>query len=197
VRSGQEHGGCRGWVQKLGCWVVTRQGLFGPFMGLTTRCARADLRSSKFVPDEFVFGPSVGVTTRCARADLRSSKFVPDEFVDPGWALPQQSPPPEKQTPPVGASVFLAERVGFEPTVGFHLRLISSQVHSTTLPPLRNRGLAVPSRQVYAARHGETSPRGLHRARWLPVRLPSSWQGAARCRPRYPGSGTAIRCLAP
>ena len=32
---------------------------------------------------------------------------------------------------------FLAERVGFEPTVGLHLRLISSQVHSTTLPPLR------------------------------------------------------------
>ena len=31
----------------------------------------------------------------------------------------------------------LAERVGFEPTVGSHLRLISSQVHSTTLPPLR------------------------------------------------------------
>ncbi len=31
----------------------------------------------------------------------------------------------------------LAERVGFEPTVGLHLRLISSQVHSTTLPPLR------------------------------------------------------------
>jgi len=32
----------------------------------------------------------------------------------------------------------LAERVGFEPTVGLHLRLISSQVHSTTLPPLRS-----------------------------------------------------------
>ena len=31
----------------------------------------------------------------------------------------------------------VAERVGFEPTVGLHLRLISSQVHSTTLPPLR------------------------------------------------------------
>jgi putative lipoic acid-binding regulatory protein len=31
----------------------------------------------------------------------------------------------------------MAERVGFEPTVGLHLRLISSQVHSTTLPPLR------------------------------------------------------------
>jgi hypothetical protein len=32
----------------------------------------------------------------------------------------------------------VAERVGFEPTVGLHLRLISSQVHSTTLPPLRD-----------------------------------------------------------
>ncbi len=30
----------------------------------------------------------------------------------------------------------MAERVGFEPTVGLHPRLISSQVHSTTLPPL-------------------------------------------------------------
>jgi hypothetical protein len=30
----------------------------------------------------------------------------------------------------------LAERVGFEPTVRFNVRLISSQVHSTTLPPL-------------------------------------------------------------
>jgi hypothetical protein len=32
---------------------------------------------------------------------------------------------------------YLAERVGFEPTVRLHARLISSQVHSTTLPPLR------------------------------------------------------------
>ena len=31
----------------------------------------------------------------------------------------------------------LAERVGFEPTVDLRPRLISSQVHSTTLPPLR------------------------------------------------------------
>ena len=31
----------------------------------------------------------------------------------------------------------MAERVGFEPTVDLRLRLISSQVHSTTLPPLR------------------------------------------------------------
>ena len=34
----------------------------------------------------------------------------------------------------------LAEREGFEPSVGSHLRLISSQVHSTTLPPLRRCG---------------------------------------------------------
>ena len=31
----------------------------------------------------------------------------------------------------------LAERVGFEPTVPFQARRISSAVHSTTLPPLR------------------------------------------------------------
>jgi hypothetical protein len=31
----------------------------------------------------------------------------------------------------------VAEGVGFEPTVAFRLRLISSQVHSTTLPPFR------------------------------------------------------------
>ena len=31
---------------------------------------------------------------------------------------------------------YLAERVGFEPTVMLPPRLISSQVHSTTLPPL-------------------------------------------------------------
>jgi membrane-bound lytic murein transglycosylase F len=32
----------------------------------------------------------------------------------------------------------MAERVGFEPTVNLRSRLISSQVHSTTLPPLRD-----------------------------------------------------------
>ena len=33
----------------------------------------------------------------------------------------------------------LAEREGFEPSVVLPLRVISSQVHSTTLPPLRVR----------------------------------------------------------
>jgi hypothetical protein len=36
-----------------------------------------------------------------------------------------------------GLLLLLAERVGFEPTVPSPVRLISSQVHSTTLPPLR------------------------------------------------------------
>ena len=33
--------------------------------------------------------------------------------------------------------IVLAEREGFEPSIGFTLRRISSAVHSTTLPPLR------------------------------------------------------------
>ena len=35
----------------------------------------------------------------------------------------------------------LAEREGFEPSVPLTVRLISSQVHSTTLPPLRTKRL--------------------------------------------------------
>jgi hypothetical protein len=37
----------------------------------------------------------------------------------------------------------LAERVGFEPTVRSPVRLISSQVHSTTLPPLLVTGRCI------------------------------------------------------
>ncbi len=40
----------------------------------------------------------------------------------------------------------MAEREGFEPPVRFHVRLISSQVHSTTLPPLRWPGFRRPQR---------------------------------------------------
>ena len=36
----------------------------------------------------------------------------------------------------------VAERVGFEPTVPFQARRISSAVHSTTLPPLRGADIA-------------------------------------------------------
>ena len=45
----------------------------------------------------------------------------------------------------------LAERVGFEPTVGLRLRLISSQVHSTTLPPLRE-GAILPAYAAFVER---------------------------------------------
>ena len=47
---------------------------------------------------------------------------------------PYQQP---QKKPLSGLFLSLAERVGFEPTVRLHARLISSQVHSTTLPPLR------------------------------------------------------------
>ena len=40
----------------------------------------------------------------------------------------------------------LAEREGFEPSVRLHVRLISSQVQSTTLPPLRNPSRTLPGR---------------------------------------------------
>ena len=43
---------------------------------------------------------------------------------------------PQKTKAPSRGFDFLAERVGFEPTVDLRPRLISSQVHSTTLPPL-------------------------------------------------------------
>ena len=54
-----------------------------------------------------------------------------------GFFYPSASP--NKNGHPTDVHFYLAERVGFEPTVGSHLRLISSQVHSTTLPPLRGR----------------------------------------------------------
>ena len=46
-----------------------------------------------------------------------------------------------KKNAPKGAFFMgsLAEEEGFEPSVVLPLRLISSQVHSTTLPPLRIR----------------------------------------------------------
>ena len=43
----------------------------------------------------------------------------------------------KRKTPLAGRFAFLAEREGFEPRYAIHVRLISSQVHSTALPPLR------------------------------------------------------------
>ena len=45
----------------------------------------------------------------------------------------------------------LAERVGFEPTVRSPVRLISSQVHSTTLPPLLVTGRCIRERPHYSS----------------------------------------------
>ena len=55
--------------------------------------------------------------------------------------------------PPLTCVDYLAERVGFEPTVDLHPRLISSQVHSTTLPPLRCVQLGEQSRMSRQKRH--------------------------------------------
>ena len=67
---------------------------------------------------------------------LSLSKIVPYDFVEPtrshGLSLTRN-----KNGPTGGPFLFLAERVGFEPTDVLRHRLISSQVHSTTLPPLR------------------------------------------------------------
>ena len=53
---------------------------------------------------------------------------------------PRRQQPGKKKAPSYGldsiGALSVAERVGFEPTVVLPLRLFSSQVHSTTLPPL-------------------------------------------------------------
>jgi hypothetical protein len=55
----------------------------------------------------------------------------------------------------------LAEKEGFEPSVGSPLRLISSQVHSTTLPLLLIRcRLSKPP--FYQGQPATTLPKGLH-----------------------------------
>ncbi|MEN9374479.1 MAG: hypothetical protein RIR79_2031 [Pseudomonadota bacterium] len=51
------------------------------------------------------------------------------------YPCPKAKSPPDV-TPWRALFLILAEKVGFEPTVGSPLRLISSQVHSTTLPLL-------------------------------------------------------------
>ena len=102
------------------------------------------MRCGKVGCAEGLFTPSMGFTpTRCA---LRGQpvavrpNFVPDEFVEPGGSQPAVTIRKTKR-PREGALCFLAEREGFEPSVRLHVRLISSQVHSTTLPPLQ-RGCA-------------------------------------------------------
>jgi hypothetical protein len=100
--------------------------------------------------------------------------------------------------PTRGRFVLLAEREGFEPSVVLPLRLISSQVHSTTLPPLQRgaRGPREPA-SLRGRRNGDkhTERRACLQGDGL-SRLFSS-PAAARCRPRYRGSATAIRSPVP
>src|SRR5690606_15763042 len=53
----------------------------------------------------------------------------------------------------------VADRVGFEPTVRLHVRLISSQVHSTTLPPVRvlRRGAKTQKYNRFSAKRPSSS----------------------------------------
>ena len=56
-------------------------------------------------------------------------------FAPPGFSSDTRQQ--KAKTPHAGRFCFLAERVGFEPTVRKTVHLISSQAHSTTLAPLR------------------------------------------------------------
>ena len=56
---------------------------------------------------------------RCAlRASLRLSEFAPGKFVESPEVLHHLSPP-DTQNAPLGAFAYLAEREGFEPSIGF------------------------------------------------------------------------------
>ncbi len=57
----------------------------------------------------------------------------------------------------------MAEREGFEPSVLLLVRLISSQVHSTTLPPLRTE------KKLYPCNYKTLASGGLNNTldRWL------------------------------
>ena len=76
-------------------------------------------------------------TNWAIRGASREYALVFESHAQGAQAPCSSSPPQIKKAPLRELSLFvLAERVGFEPTVRFNVRLISSQVHSTTLPPL-------------------------------------------------------------
>ena len=76
---------------------------------------------------------------------LRASFAVQNrsyDFVEPPRVLVPTLDAQIKKPGPKGVGLFyLAEREGFEPSVHLHARLISNQVHSTALPPLRKLGV--------------------------------------------------------
>ena len=63
----------------------------------------------------------------------------------------------------------VAEEVGFEPTVDFHLRRFSRPVHSTTLPLLRHRPVSGSFMiRKAGSRFGENPPKARARAFQIP-----------------------------
>jgi hypothetical protein len=147
-----------------------------------------------------LFTPSMGFTpTRCALRGQPAAVRIRSRRIrrTPEGPRPSLSASKTKR-PTRGRFVLLAEREGFEPSVVLPLRLISSQVHSTTLPPLQRgaRGPREPA-SLRGRRNGDK-----HTERWACLlgdrisRLFSS-PAAARYRPRCPGSATAIRSPVP
>ena len=73
--------------------------------------------------------------TRCASSPLTCSCAA--ALVERGSEHPYHTRPEKQKAPFGGILVFLAERVGFEPTVRITVLLISNQARSTTPAPLQ------------------------------------------------------------
>ena len=121
-----QHAGCGGWAQKNrgGKLLMQKEVLSG-----TSRCLDVSMDCSAHPwaePIRCAAGPACG----CPNS-FRTNLSNPGGFVHATLSARKAKRPAR------GRFAFLAERVGFEPTVRLHVRLISSQVHSTTLPPLR------------------------------------------------------------
>jgi hypothetical protein len=81
-------------------------------------------------------GCTYGSMALAVRAAVRLPKVLPALLSNPS-GLDASLDQHKTKGPAWGPFRFVAERVGFEPTDVLRHRLISSQVHSTTLPPLR------------------------------------------------------------
>ena len=125
-------GGCRR------CWGLRR--LLLRTAEWTIRSASAPFRALRFRHRP----PWRTLSVRHKAKSLPQGRLLNGRFGEPprplGRSVFESHPlrPAQSKKPPAGEAFYfvLAERVGFEPTVGSPLRLISSQVHSTTLPPL-------------------------------------------------------------
>jgi hypothetical protein len=90
------------------------------------RLVRGSAEFNRFVRRD-MFVPSMGLTLRAARYGpaIRLSKFDPVEFVEPGGFVHALPSIRYEKSPTRGLFSYLAERVGFEPTVGVNPRQFS------------------------------------------------------------------------